>query len=174
MNAGIFIVRDRATGEACIKKDFKRREIEMGSAQNEIRILRSLKHRNIVDYIHAHLEEDPYVCKGSLYMELCEYGSVDNILDKHHEHNWGIGESAIWSSFKQLANAIGYIQHGIQDTVNGGHSVPGWRKILHRDIVPRNVFIKTSGHRNPRIVLGDFGISTIVDSIHVRRNWWIL
>jgi serine/threonine protein kinase len=167
MNAGIFVVRDIVDKQICIKKDFRRKDIERGTARSEIQILRSLKHVHVVDYIHAYLEEDPQVCKASLYMELCEYGSLDDFVDRHSENDLGIGESAVWCAFKQLAKAIGYIQYGSRDIVNGGHCVAGWQKILHRDLVPRNVFLKkVADHPHPKILLGDFGRAQIVESTY--------
>jgi serine/threonine protein kinase len=60
---------------------------------------------------------------------------------------------------KQLTRALGYIHHGIRDVIHEGASgarEPGWEMLLHRDIAPKNIFIRRSGER-VRFLLGDFG-----------------
>lgn len=166
-NEGVYQVQHRSTGEICIEKRLKTSEIREGRAQKEIILLRSIKHRNVSDYIHAFCtgreSHDP---QASIFMDFCDLGSLNDVLENHAKHHKGIGEGFVWSAFKQLTNAIGYIQYGIEDTVQGGHRDYKWRMILHRDIYPRNIMLKKrhDGSPYPRVILGDFGVSVVVES----------
>ena len=162
-NAGIIKVQCRLDSNVYIEKRLRPEDIQTGNAIEEITLMRSLKHRNIAEYIHAFVDRYSHVPSASIYMAFCELGSLDDCLEKYHVAGRGVDEGFVWSTFVQLANAIGYIQYGIEDTTAGDLRVPGWRKIVHRDISPRNVFLKRRNHPYPRIVLGDFGSSTYVD-----------
>ena len=161
-NAGIIKVQCQLNGKVCIEKRLRPQDVESGQAMREITLMRSLKHRNIAEYIHAFVDPYTHGPSASIYMAFCELGSLDDCLEKYHQAGRGVDEGFVWSTFIQLANAIGYLQYGIQDTTRAEIPVPGWRKIVHRDISPRNVFLKRRDHPYPRIVLGDFGSATVV------------
>ena len=162
-NAGIVKVLCRANGKECIEKRLLPEDVASGKALHEILLMRSLKHQNITEYIDAFIDHYEVVPSASIYMGFCESGSLDDCLEKYHRAGLGIDEGFIWNTFIQLANAIGYLQYGIHDTAAGTPRSPHWRKIVHRDIMPRNVFLKQRNQPYPRIVLGDFGESTYVD-----------
>ncbi|MCJ1245321.1 hypothetical protein MMC30_002525 [Trapelia coarctata] len=163
-NGGIFKVRIHRTREICIEKRFKPEHIEQGVAIREMNILRALNHPNITEYYHAFIEESPQL-RASLFMEICDLGSLDDILTKYRQRRLVIGESFVWSAFMQLADAIGYIQYGVDSAVRGERPRRGWRKVIHRDIHPRNIFLQTHrGSQYPRVVLGDFGCGHFADS----------
>ena len=74
-------------------------------------------------------------------------------------------EDSIWHILKELTNAILYCQFGIQDALLGGSPLPGWEGVVHRDIKPANIFLCTQEYsRDPRVVLGDFGVATRMDT----------
>jgi serine/threonine protein kinase len=75
-NGGIFKVRDRETSKSYIEKRFKPEHVKKGIAYDEITILRSLKHKNIVEYVDAFLQEGPRY-RASIYMNPCYFGSLD-------------------------------------------------------------------------------------------------
>ena len=165
-NGGIYKVRIHSTREVCIEKRFKPEHIEVGLALKEINILRALNHPNITEYYHAFIEEQPRL-RASLFMEICDLGSLNDILTKYRERRLVIGESFVWSAFIQLSDAIGYIQYGIESAVRGDRPSRGWRKVVHRDIHPRNIFLQSyCGSPYPRVVLGDFGCGHFVDSAY--------
>ncbi|MCJ1245253.1 hypothetical protein MMC30_002456 [Trapelia coarctata] len=169
-NAGIYKVRCIHNGQICVEKRFKERDIRDDRALNEVRLVRACQHRNINEYVHAFCEESRHGICASIYMDFCDLGSLNDTLEKHHKEHRGIGEAFVWSAFKDLANAIGYMQFGIHDTVHGGHRDPHWHPIIHRDIAPRNVFLKSSSEqRYPRVILGDFGCGDFVELIKPER-----
>lgn len=164
-NGGIFKVRLNRSREVCIEKRFKPEHIQQGVALREMNILRALDHPNITEYYHAFIEDQPRL-RASLFMEICDLGSLNDILTKYRERRQVIGESFVWSAFIQLANAIGYIQYGVDNACSGRERPKrGWRKVIHRDIHPRNIFLQTfPGSQYPRVVLGDFGCGYFADS----------
>jgi len=169
-NTGIYKVRCLHNGKICVEKRFKKRDIFDERAHNEVRLVRACKHRNINEYVHAFFELSRRGVRASIYTEFCDLGSLNDTLEKHEMQHRGIGEAFIWSAFKDLANAIGYMQFGIQDTVHGGYRDPNWHPIIHRDIAPRNVFLKSSSQqRYPRVILGDFGCGDFVELIKGER-----
>lgn len=163
-NGGIYKVRVHKTGEVCIEKRFKPLHIQKGIAENEMNILRSLDHPNIAEYYHAFIEQKPKL-RASLFMEICDLGSLNDILTKYKDQRLTIGEGFVWSAFMQLANAIGYIQYGVDDAIHGQRPMRPWRRVIHRDIHPRNIFLQTNrGSPYPWVILGDFGCARFVDS----------
>jgi serine/threonine protein kinase len=53
--------------------------------ENEIDIIRGFDHPNIVKYIIHFFPNDFLVGVGCLVMEMCEYGSLKNLIDYHLE-----------------------------------------------------------------------------------------
>ena len=199
-NGGIFKVLQRSTGRICLEKRFQAQHVVQGIARKEMLILRSLRHRNVSEYIDAFEMPRP-IPRASIYMDYCDEGSLDDTLTQFKNIEVGLGEEFIWSVFVELANAVGYLQHGIQDTARRGPPVPGWRKMyvydsnlsskvailyltanffnfhatsVHRDIAPRNIFLKkTLARPFSVIVLGDFGCASVGewDGDRVRGNY---
>jgi NIMA (never in mitosis gene a)-related kinase len=69
-------------------------------------------------------------------------GDLDKLLKQLKQNGKTLDESLVLDWFVQLTNAVRYIHD---------------RKILHRDLKTRNIFIKDNN-----IKLGDFGISRIL------------
>ena len=117
----------------------QRRGLE--DAVNEIRIMASIKHKNIVRYCDAFVERD------NLYiaMEFAEHGDISRQVDKFKAANKYIKEDIIWSYLLQMCNGLALM-----------HS----RNVLHRDIKPKNVFLTGKNH----IRLGDLGCAKLMKS----------
>ena len=114
---------------------------EREDAVNEIRIMASIKHKNIVRYCDAFTERD------NLYiaMEFAEHGDISRQIDKFKAANKYIKEETIWSYFIQMCNGLGLM-----------HS----RNVLHRDLKPKNVFLTGKNH----VRLGDLGCAKLMKS----------
>eukprot|EP00802_Teleaulax_amphioxeia_P010472 Tamp_10500.p1 GENE.Tamp_10500~~Tamp_10500.p1 ORF type:complete len:561 (-),score=122.97 Tamp_10500:325-2007(-) len=107
-------------------------DADMEEIRNEVQLLRSLKHRHVVQYIATHQME------GSLniLMEFCPGGSVATLL-----RSFGpLPESVLAQYSRQMMEGIGYIhQH----------------QVMHRDIKGANILVAANGV----LKIADFGAS---------------
>ncbi|XP_047127774.1 uncharacterized protein LOC105843081 isoform X1 [Hydra vulgaris] len=115
---------------------------EQESAVNEVKILATLRHKNIIRYQHAFIQE----AKLCIVMEYADDGDLSQKI-KLQNGNLFL-ELQIIDWFVQILIAIKYI-----------HSL----NILHRDIKSQNIFLtKTS-----LVKIGDFGVSRFLNgSLH--------
>lgn len=160
LNQGVYLVKHRKSSVRCVYKKI----VDDETLEREILFLQALRHPNIVKYIDAFITEDTPKELG-LYMEFCDCGSLQDLLDKYVSHNKAhppprgnppalIPESFIWHVFHSMANALQYIHHGIRA---GDHRDPPeplspheWPIILHRDIKPDNIFFRTEPGQNDK------------------------
>ncbi|RVE63960.1 hypothetical protein OJAV_G00141420 [Oryzias javanicus] len=108
--------------------------------QNEVAILRRVKHPNIVLLIE---EVDTY---NELYlvMELVKGGDLFDAITSANRYT----ERDASGMLHNLANAIKYL-----------HSL----NIVHRDIKPENLLVYEHADGSKSLKLGDFGLATVVD-----------
>lgn len=107
---------------------------------NEISILKSLNHNNIVKYQDSFKHEDNII----VIMEYVDQGDLNQVIKAKKQKQEHFTEDQIWKWFFELAAAIEYI-----------HS----KNILHRDIKVHNAFLNSQG----TVKLGDFGISKLLE-----------
>jgi hypothetical protein len=126
----------------CVKiikiKNIPKKERE--ATKLEVDLLKRLNHPNIVGYVDSFLsknQESLCIC-----MEYCDGGDLASQI-KAAKRNL-FSESKILHWFVQLALGLHYM-HG--------------NRILHRDLKTQNVFLLGNG----RLVLGDLGISKVLD-----------
>ena len=81
-----------------------------------------------------------------IFMDFCDLGDL-NKLNKTHSH---MLKDAVLNVklMKQIANGIAFLHD---------------RNIVHRDIKPGNILIKSTQNNCAVVKLGDFGLSTILD-----------
>ncbi|MCJ1282369.1 hypothetical protein MMC26_001692 [Xylographa opegraphella] len=159
-NAGILKVQDLERNKVCIEKRFKPQDVLRGIFDNETHILGRLYHRHVVEYIHAFVVHTGPRPSASIYMELCDLGSLNDMMEKYAREGRGFCEDFVWSVFHQMACALGYIQYGINDVTKGTeYRNPDWAMIIHNDIYPKNVCLINRGDQWPRLVLADFGVA---------------
>ena len=106
---------------------------------NEIELITTLNHQNIVKYYKSFTENN----KIYIIMEYFDNGDLDNYIkalkeDKDKEEN--IKKEEIWNIFYQCMSGLNYL-----------HSMG----VIHRDIKPQNIFMT----KNKIIKIGDFGVS---------------
>ncbi len=178
MNGGIYLVRRKKDGKICVQKNIPPEPYLL----REISILRKLHHPNICEYVDAFDSKEPPA--AGLFMEYCDLGTIDGVIDKYHKQQasrnipdtWrAIPEAFIWKTLFQLADALQYLHHGISFSSGSLTPAEGWRTILHRDVKPSNIFIKSSPNKPlseyyPKLVLGDFGLA-IQRTMEVKKEW---
>jgi NIMA (never in mitosis gene a)-related kinase len=114
---------------------------EKENALNEIRILASFDHPNIISFKEAFLDEkSSTLC---IVMELAVGGDLLKIIAKHRKDRTRVPENVVWDILKGSLNGLSVL-----------HS----SKILHRDLKSANIFLDLNG--NPK--LGDLNVSKVV------------
>lgn len=131
------------------KRKLVAKKIKLGSLKekkrqtvlDEVKILKTLRHFNIVSYEESLLTDTQLV----IIMEYCASGDLARVLQGYKDRNERIPEQQVLSWFAQMSLALNYL-HG--------------KHILHRDIKPSNVYLTAEG----TIRLGDFGIAKVLES----------
>uniref|UniRef100_A0A8C9SZA3 Calcium/calmodulin-dependent protein kinase IGb n=1 Tax=Scleropages formosus TaxID=113540 RepID=A0A8C9SZA3_SCLFO len=136
----VFMVKERKTGKhfalKCVKKKPKRDSI----LENEIAVLRRIKHENVVGL------EDFYESRTHYYlvMQLVSGGELfDRILDR-----------GVYTE-KDASLVIRQVLHGVSYLHKNG--------IVHRDLKPENL-LYFSQDENSKIMISDFGLSKMEDN----------
>lgn len=142
----------------------------MEQAKKEVRILHSLKHPSISFYTAAFFDDWENI--GSLYVEFCDRGSLEDVIEEYSKRriqgqNVSVPEAFLWHAFAGLVDAVAYLANGrsfISPTVTDTERAEGWMPIVHRDIKPDNILIRsrdTIGSKKfPYCILADFGLAT--------------
>ncbi|XP_074499431.1 calcium/calmodulin-dependent protein kinase IGb isoform X1 [Sebastes fasciatus] len=135
----VFMVREKKTGKLNAMKCVKKKQKIDLNLENEIAVLRRIKHDNVVGM------EDFYESCTHYYliMELVSGGELfDRILDR------GVySEKDASSVIQQVLQAVSYLHE------NG---------IVHRDLKPENI-LYYSPDEDSKIMISDFGLSKMVD-----------
>lgn len=114
-------------------------ESAIARATQEIKVMRQLKHFNIINY-RSHI-----IGKGvmSILMDYADGGDLGTLIQKNSYKPWS--ENLILDYFVQMCLAVKYLHD---------------RKIVHRDLKPSNFFLCKNGI----IKLGDFGLAHLLPS----------
>lgn len=116
---------------------------EVSALQNEITLLQSLKHVNIVQYLGSSVEG---TCLN-IFLEYVPGGSISSLIKKFTAtDSEGLPESLIAHYTKQILTGLQYL-----------HS----NQIIHRDIKGANILVDDKGN----IKLADFGASKKIEEI---------
>ncbi|ETS81448.1 hypothetical protein PFICI_06450 [Pestalotiopsis fici W106-1] len=170
MNAGIFVVRKKCTSELFIQKNFKSdNDFMISLVKNEIKIMRELRCNSL----------------ATVYMEFCDCGDLGQLISSYKKRKKAdpsfaeyIPESFIWHAFLALIDGLHFLatgssylsidlNHGNNNSTNRakkiGKGSSSWTPIVHRDIKPDNVMLKsrsTPGSSKPLyVILTDFGMA---------------
>lgn len=131
-----------------------------------------LKHRlpendriiRIMDYLHS-----AHVRQIQIYMEYCNGGDLQKLLDRYHTHGRILPESFAWHAFRQIAEGLAFIHYGYDHELGPNQKCPeNWKKVIHADLKPENIFLRTSKspENYPDLVLADFGNSQTEEGYH--------
>ncbi|XP_046896682.1 calcium/calmodulin-dependent protein kinase IGb isoform X2 [Hypomesus transpacificus] len=136
----VFMVKEKKTGKMfamkCVKKKTKR-DLNL---ENEIAVLRKIKHENVIGL------EDFYESRSHYYllMQLVSGGELfDRILDRGM-----YSEQDASRVIKQVLEAVSFLHQ------NG---------VVHRDLKPENL-LYYSQDEDSKIMISDFGLSKMVDN----------
>eukprot|EP00617_Octactis_speculum_P021641 CAMPEP_0185756386 /NCGR_PEP_ID=MMETSP1174-20130828/14817_1 /TAXON_ID=35687 /ORGANISM="Dictyocha speculum, Strain CCMP1381" /LENGTH=472 /DNA_ID=CAMNT_0028435329 /DNA_START=15 /DNA_END=1433 /DNA_ORIENTATION=- len=111
---------------------------EVQDAVNEIRVLASIRHPNIVAFLQAFLnDKDKELC---IIMEHCACGDLTAKIERYKKRKQQIDERVVWAYMIQMADALKCF-HG--------------KNILHRDIKAANCFLGEDGS----IKVGDLNVA---------------
>jgi len=118
---------------------------EVNSLKSEIKLLRNLQHKNIVEYVGFYEEkEDDYV---NIIMEYVEGGSLAKTVNKFSS----LPESLVAFYVEQVLEGLVYLHE---------------QGVVHRDIKGANLLNTKEG----LIKLADFGVAARLDEISSRNN----
>ncbi|KAK7383097.1 hypothetical protein VNO78_28766 [Psophocarpus tetragonolobus] len=138
----VFHATNLETGASCAMKEFNLIPDDPTSAESmkqleqEIKILRQLRHSNIVQYYGSEIVGNHLY----IYMEYVHPGSISKFM---REHCGAITESVVRNFTRHILSGLDYL-----------HS----NKTIHRDIKGANLLVNESGI----VKLADFGLAKIM------------
>jgi NIMA (never in mitosis gene a)-related kinase len=140
----VHLVRRKADGNIYAMKRVKISQLnpkEQENALNEVRILASITHPNIIGYKEAFFEEDTKTL--NIVMEYADDGDLEHKIQKHTKNKTNFSENEIWSFLIQMIQGL----KALHDN-----------RIMHRDLKSANVFLLKNG----TLKLGDLNVSKVV------------
>ena len=120
-------------------------EKEKQNALNEVRLLASVHHPNVISYKEAFFEESSgslWYCALSLITEYADGGDLYQRILEYQKRGRYMSESFLWMLAVQLSQALAAL-HALS--------------VLHRDIKSANVFLCSDG----KVKLGDMNVSKV-------------
>ncbi|XP_061075337.1 calcium/calmodulin-dependent protein kinase type 1D-like isoform X1 [Conger conger] len=135
----VFMVKERETGKCFALKCVKKKHQKDNNLENEIAVLRRIKHDNVVGLEDFYESDTHYY----LVMQLVLGGELfDRILDR------GVyTEKDASKVIRQVLQAVDYLHQN---------------SIVHRDLKPENL-LYYSQDENAKIMISDFGLSKMDD-----------
>lgn len=140
----VSIVTSKADGQTYAMKRVKLAALslkERENALNEVRILASLSHPNIVRFEETFFDEDSKTL--NIVMEFADDGDIESKLKGNIRIRQGFAEPIIWNYLIQILKGLKYLHEN---------------KIMHRDLKCANIFLTKVGV----LKLGDLNVSKIV------------
>ena len=113
---------------------------EKDNSFNEVRLLASLRHKNIIGYKEAFYDEKSSTL--NIVMEYADDGDLSSKIKKMLKKHEQFEENSIWSILIQILEGINYLHKS---------------KIIHRDLKSANIFLTKKGI----VKIGDLNVSII-------------
>ena len=124
---------------------------EQENALNEVRVLASISHPNIIGYKEAFFDSDTQTL--NIIMEYAEDGDLESKIKLHIKSKTHLSEN-------QLSTYLIQIIEGLKAL----HDI----KTMHRDLKSANVFLM----KNEQVKLGDLNLSKVVKMGHGTDSNW--
>eukprot|EP00201_Polytomella_parva_P011603 CAMPEP_0175073940 /NCGR_PEP_ID=MMETSP0052_2-20121109/20920_1 /TAXON_ID=51329 ORGANISM="Polytomella parva, Strain SAG 63-3" /NCGR_SAMPLE_ID=MMETSP0052_2 /ASSEMBLY_ACC=CAM_ASM_000194 /LENGTH=341 /DNA_ID=CAMNT_0016341963 /DNA_START=37 /DNA_END=1059 /DNA_ORIENTATION=+ len=138
----VYLVQRLLDGQTYALKEMDVRSMNQAEKEdsiNEIRLLASVQHPNVISYNEAFLDGN----RLCIIMEYAPEGDLAKIIKKHQMMKRPIPEDFIWRSWIQIVIGLQAL-HGM--------------RILHRDVKPGNVMLFEHGVAK----IGDLGIAKLL------------
>ena len=166
----VWIVKRVRDGKVLVRKEQRRFDMHSSGIPVEQFIFQDVltPHPSILGFDHANFLHGDNGRAPSLvlYFEHCKGGDLSQFQPRNGDN--GPSEMFLWQVFLQLADAIAFLHYGYNRFSRTPDTPPlGWRRIVHCDIKPGNVFLRykvTKKRDVPEIVLGDFGLATLKET----------
>ena len=129
-------------------KTYAMKRVKMGqlsykdkqNALNEIRILASLNHPNIIGYKEAFFDDTTQTL--NIVMEYADDGDIQSKIKINQRKRLLFSESTIWNFLLQILHGLNYLHEN---------------KIMHRDLKSANIFLSKNG----TVKIGDLNVSKV-------------
>ena len=139
----VCLVKRKIDGEIYAMKQVKIQKLsdkEKQNTLNEIRILASLSHKNIIGYKDAFFDENSKTL--NIVMEYADDGDMLTKIKNNLKNNLLYRENVIWFFLVQILEGLNYLHEN---------------KIIHRDLKNANIFLTKDG----TVKIGDLNVSKI-------------
>ncbi len=113
---------------------------EKENALNEVRILASLNHPNIIGYKEAFYDDNSKILH--IVMELADDGDIETKIDDNKRNKLCFQENTIWNILIQILQGLKFLHDN---------------KIIHRDLKSANIFLMKNG----LVKIGDLNVSKL-------------
>lgn len=143
--SSVHVVKRKVDGKTYAIKRIKISQLsnkERENALNEIRLLASLSHINIIGYKEAFFDEISRTM--NIVMELADDGDILSKIKSYTQSKMYLKENIIWSILIQVLQGMKYLHDN---------------NIMHRDMKCANVFLMKSGV----VKIGDLNVSKIAN-----------
>ena len=137
----VCLVRRKFDGKTYAMKRIKivqLSEKDKENALNEIRILASLSHKNIIGYKDAFFDQKSKTL--NIVMEFADDGDISTKIKYNLKHKLHFEENTIWKYLIQILEGLNYLHE---------------KKIIHRDLKSANIFLM----KDRTIKIGDLNVS---------------
>jgi len=140
-NGAAWLLESKRTADKVVSKEVSLSLLsanDLAAVENEVRILASLSHPNIVAYLASFpLKAQQLLC---VVMEYAEGGTLAQVIETHRLRREALASMHVVRWVGELGSALEHLHRS---------------RVLHRDLKAANVFLSL----DQQVKLGDFGVS---------------